>query len=30
MPTEGELYIAHFLGSDGASKLITSRRDNRR
>jgi hypothetical protein len=21
-PTEGELYIAHFLGSDGASKLI--------
>ena len=22
MPTEGELYIAHFLGSDGASKLI--------
>lgn len=23
MPTEGELYIAHFLGSDGASKLIS-------
>ena len=22
MPTEGELYIAHFLGSDGASRLI--------
>ena len=22
MPTEGELYIAHFLGSDGAAKLI--------
>ena len=23
-PTEGELYIAHFLGSDGAGKLITT------
>jgi Transglycosylase SLT domain len=23
-PTEGELYIAHFLGSDGASKLIAT------
>ncbi len=23
-PTEGELYIAHFLGSDGASKLISA------
>ncbi len=22
MPTEGELYIAHFLGSDGAARLI--------
>jgi hypothetical protein len=25
-PTEGELYIAHFLGSDGAGKLITAAR----
>ena len=25
-PTEGELYIAHFLGSDGAAKLIGARR----
>lgn len=24
MPTEGELYIAHFLGSDGAAKLISA------
>ncbi|MGH6683170.1 MAG: lytic transglycosylase domain-containing protein [Pseudolabrys sp.] len=24
MPTEGELYIAHFLGSDGASRLINA------
>ena len=23
-PTEGELYIAHFLGADGASRLITA------
>jgi hypothetical protein len=23
-PNEGELYIAHFLGSDGAAKLITA------
>ena len=23
-PTEGELYIAHFLGSDGAGKLISA------
>jgi hypothetical protein len=23
-PTEGELYIAHFLGSDGASRLINA------
>ncbi len=23
-PTEGELYIAHFLGSDGAGKLINA------
>jgi hypothetical protein len=23
-PTEGELYIAHFLGSEGASKLISA------
>ncbi|HEU5019434.1 MAG TPA: transglycosylase SLT domain-containing protein [Pseudolabrys sp.] len=23
-PSEGELYIAHFLGSDGAAKLITA------
>ena len=23
-PTEGELYIAHFLGSDGAAKLINA------
>jgi hypothetical protein len=23
-PTDGELYIAHFLGSDGAAKLITA------
>jgi Transglycosylase SLT domain len=23
-PTEGELYIAHFLGSEGAGKLITT------
>jgi hypothetical protein len=23
-PTEGELYIAHFLGSDGASRLISA------
>ena len=24
MPTDGELYIAHFLGSDGAARLINS------
>lgn len=24
MPTEGELYIAHFLGSDGAARLINT------
>ena len=24
MPSEGELYIAHFLGSDGASRLINT------
>ena len=23
-PSEGELYIAHFLGPDGAAKLIAS------
>ena len=23
-PSEGELYIAHFLGSDGAAKLVTA------
>ena len=23
-PTEGELYIAHFLGPDGAAKLIAA------
>ena len=29
-PTEGELYIAHFLGSEGASKLISAAADRPR
>ena len=27
-PTDGELYIAHFMGVNGASKLINSAQDN--
>jgi hypothetical protein len=27
-PTDSELYIAHFMGAGGASKLITSAQDN--
>jgi hypothetical protein len=29
-PTDGELYMAHFLGANGASRLITKAEDNPR